>query len=547
MKSFGLLIKMFIFLVFFQINLLLGNDFVKIDNNWAKYSHQTKTGKVIVTTLNNISKDYNITIDSIVLANPRWDFQLRLPKFPVRVYKNNSYSLGLMTLNTNHNLIFNLKYYIYYKIEELSTQVVDLYNLLFEYKNNDIFDEFTFNKIGLELKNSLKQYLSGHNVLSYKEAREKMFGEIDNFDGKVECIYTGRQIETTGIPDVGKTGFNTEHSWPQAFFKDDDTIARSDLFHLYPSDETANNKRANYPFGYVTQVQWQNGGSKLGKSSKGETVFEPRDESKGNLARSLFYFALRYDNPNNFLNSQENTLREWFYQDKVDSIEISRNQKIFNYQQRYNPFISHPEFLERIYSLSYDEDFPSQDLPKFSTYYVATPSEYINSMQSYNLYITNAGNTELELTDIEKVDENGGLISQIQGILLPVKLPIDSVLKVKVRLFDIPEQTNQRTKLLFSINNKKYQVVFEENNPNMVDQNKVDIDLFYSNGEITIKSTGNSIFQSIALFDYLGSKIFAKDLTENDNKIPIDLPNGVYFVTLNGKNHFWVRKIIVNN
>lgn len=546
MKYVKLLIAL-LFFVHFNTNFVIGNDLIKIDNNWTKYSFEAQSAKVIVTTLNNLSKEYNITIDSIVLANPRWNFQLRFPKFPIKVYRNNSYTLSMMTQNATHNLRYNLKLYVYYKVDELNTQVVDLYNLFFEYSYKDIFNEFTFNQFGLELKNSLKQYLLGHNVLTYKEAREKMFGEIDNYNGKVECIYTGRQIETTGIPDIGQTGFNTEHTWPQAYFNEGDTIARSDIFHLYPSDETANSKRANYPFGNVVQVQWQNSGSKLGKNQTGETVFEPRDESKGNIARSMFYFALRYDNPHNFLNTQEKTLREWFYLDKVDSIEILRNQKISSIQNRYNPFISHPEFLERIYSLSTNEDFPKQDKPMFSKEYEEISTNYITSQQTYNLYITNAGNTTLELTDIEKIDANGGLVSQIQGLVLPVTIPIDSVLKIKLSLYEIPQETKQQTKLLFRINNNHYQVILEETNLNYVCESQENINLLYSNNELIIQSTNNSYFQSVAIYDYLGTKIFEKDIIKNDKKILLNLSNGVYFATLKAPNRLLFRKIIVNN
>ena len=546
MRFFKLFYIFLYFLTFSSFNSLIGNDFVKIDNNGAKYSFPAYTGKAIITTLSNLSKEYNITIDSIVLANPRWSFQLRLPKFPFKVYKSNSYNLGLITTNTQHNLSYHPKYYVYYTIDELHTQVIDLYNLYFEFKYNDIFDEFTYNKSGIELKNSLKQYLEGHTVLSYKEAREKMFGEIDNYDGKVECIYTGRKIEATGIPDVGQTGFNTEHTWPQAFFAKDDTAARSDIFHLYPSDETANNKRANYPFDKVTQIQWQNGGSKLGKSATGETVFEPRDESKGNIARSLFYFALRYDNPNNFLNSQEKTLREWFYNDMVDTLESARNKKIYQFQNRYNPFISHPGFLERIYSLSTDEDFPSQDKPKFSIEYAVISTDYINKKQSYNIYITNAGNTMLELTDIERIDANGGLISQLQGFLLPTTIPIDSVLKIKATLYDIPEEAKQQTKLIFTINNKKYQVILEEINPNDITEKQEDIGIYYSNNELVLPPNYKMNYQSVIVYDYLGNKVFDRSLTEINRKIPVDLAYGVYIVTLIGENTIYRSKIVVN-
>lgn len=56
----------------------------------------------------------------------------------------------------------------------------------------------------------------------------------------------------------------------------------------------------------VTSPTWSVGGS---KSAGG--VFEPRDEQKGNAARSIFYMAMRYQNYTGFLNGQEAILRTW--------------------------------------------------------------------------------------------------------------------------------------------------------------------------------------------------------------------------------------------
>lgn len=178
-----------------------------------------------------------------------------------------------------------------------------------------------------------------------------MFETIDDLGGDtIECVYTGRKIKTESIPDVNIFHFNTEHTWPQETFDSQEPM-RSDLFNLYPSDEFANAKRANYPFGFViSDVVWEVGGSKLGKDVNGKTVFEPRDQHKGNVARSLFYFIIRYpQNYGHFLDSvQESVLRTWNKLDLVDTREIQRNDSISLYQGKRNPFIDHPEFVDRI-------------------------------------------------------------------------------------------------------------------------------------------------------------------------------------------------------
>ena len=52
-----------------------------------------------------------------------------------------------------------------------------------------------------------------------------------------------------------------------------------------------NQIRADLPLDTVTQnTVWSAGGSKQGQNSRGDEVFEPRDDHKGNAARALLYF-----------------------------------------------------------------------------------------------------------------------------------------------------------------------------------------------------------------------------------------------------------------
>jgi hypothetical protein len=217
------------------------------------------------------------------------------------------------------------------------------------------YAKITDNKFGADLKNAISDYLTGHTSYSYRDARKLFWGSFDKKDGLVECIYTGKTINPGTDPDfaaLDALGFNTEHSWPKSLGAENEP-AESDINHLFVSDKTTNDKRANHPFGFVTSnVTYENNGSKLGKNSNGETVFEVRDLYKGNIARAMFYFALRYNNPNNFLQKQEDDLREWVKIDPVDYYEGLRNDSVLKYQNRSNLFIEYPELLERIPSLS---------------------------------------------------------------------------------------------------------------------------------------------------------------------------------------------------
>jgi len=253
----------------------------------------------------------------------------------------------------------------------------------------------TYNKWDSELRNEIFNLINNHTSLGYTGARQAMFGSIDNVDGWVECVYTGRMVETNTIPDVNTTHMNTEHTWPQS--KGAAGVAKSDLYHLYPVDEYANNIRGNLPFGNVTNGQnWENSGSKRGYDDNSVLVFEPRDIHKGNVARAMIYFAIRYDNPfAPFFDIQEDTLKEWNKQYPVTEIEAQRNNAIAALQHKRNPFIDHPEFVERLYSIA-----NPTDRPQIATYFF--PLTDINAYYGENISIpiANFGNAALQINSV---------------------------------------------------------------------------------------------------------------------------------------------------
>ncbi len=168
--------------------------------------------------------------------------------------------------------------------------------------------------------------------------------------------------------------YNREHIFPQGFYNEQLPM-RSDIHHVVPTDGYVNGRRANYPFGEVSSATWtSNNGSKVGQntfSTYDGIVFEPIDEFKGDIARMLLYFAVRYEdevtsdswedhttanNPLNGTNSQvyENwylqLLYKWHTDDPVSSREIIRNNEAYDFQGNRNPFIDHPEYVENIWN-----------------------------------------------------------------------------------------------------------------------------------------------------------------------------------------------------
>lgn len=199
---------------------------------------------------------------------------------------------------------------------------------------------------------------TNHHKLSYRAARVKLFNEIhlkeENGGSYIEGVYCldkfPHQRNTQGrIPN--HTQFNTEHTWPQSKFSHQFPrgIQKSDLHHLYPTFSRINSERGNYPFAEVNRERDTFcDESGLGKPAQGGggLYFEPPDEHKGNVARAMFYFSVRYKISIDSI--QEAYLRRWHQEDPVDAEEIRRHEKISRIQGNINPFIADPEFVSRI-------------------------------------------------------------------------------------------------------------------------------------------------------------------------------------------------------
>ena len=285
-------------------------------------------------------------------------------------------------------------------------------NVLGNAKFGDSYDAATFNKYDSELKTALTNLVINHTSLGYNLARDKMFMEFDNqrvngqgaAQNTIECVYTGRlAIGYTDRTDAfNRFNINTEHTWPQSNFNEQEPM-KSDLYHLYPTDVTANSIRANYPFGKaVSNVTWQVGGSKLGNNSSGQIVFEPRDVHKGDVSRSMFYFITRY--PVNygsfFTQTQEAVFREWNKIDTVGVVESNRNTAIANLQGKRNPFIDHPEFVDRIYSFATNSIRPTFAELNVLPLKVDFDSTIIGNSSSNQIYIANSGSAQLNIDSI---------------------------------------------------------------------------------------------------------------------------------------------------
>lgn len=196
----------------------------------------------------------------------------------------------------------------------------------------------------------------GQKPLNYHQAREVLFGKIflkkDEKGFFIKDVYCEKNFrESVGPNMIPNPNFlNTEHSWPKKFFSKSYSykIQESDLFHLYPTDTIANSFRGHLEFIEVENFEKIPNCdlSKRGMDSRNHYGFEPPDRIKGDLARSLFYFSVRYNTP--IPVNEEEILRKWNLDDPVDSEEKLKNNLIMEAQGNRNPFIDQEELAPEI-------------------------------------------------------------------------------------------------------------------------------------------------------------------------------------------------------
>lgn len=254
-------------------------------------------------------------------------------------------------------------------------------------------------KTGPELFTALHSIISLNNkIRDYGDSKSFMYATADNvnfnnrpgiFDAYSEVFVPGSggnggsYVENgdENKDGVGRDFINCEHTWPQSFFNKSLPMV-ADLHHLQSTLSVPNNRRSHFPFGMATGtiVYTTSGGSKLSvidKTGKNrtpdqvrqilnlpheqsaqimdnefESVFEPGNAQKGNTARAMMYFYLRYFDQNirsgeynrdKFWNSKISTFINWAENvDPVNQEDVRRNEIIFKKQGNRNPFVDIP-------------------------------------------------------------------------------------------------------------------------------------------------------------------------------------------------------------
>lgn len=234
---------------------------------------------------------------------------------------------------------------------------------------------------------ALNSIIDGHTVINY-DGLEPYYKLTDFYADTVWDMYSTCRFDYEDAnPQQTKVcdGWNKEHVVCQSWLGSGAMV--SDLYNVYPTDARVNNFRSNYPYGEVnaengygiTKDDNKHALGKLGVSTHGAIpnysttsnyteskyrVFEPHDNYKGDLARTLMYMVARYrgntlNNGNgkamfvsgktNFTDYAREMLLRWHRQDPVSLKEIDRNQAVYGIQHNRNPFIDYPDLAEYVW------------------------------------------------------------------------------------------------------------------------------------------------------------------------------------------------------
>ena len=218
-------------------------------------------------------------------------------------------------------------------------------------------------KTGNSLRAALHTIIStGVTQLTYDQVWNalKVTDQDPNNPSNVILIYSG--ISRSKTLNGGADGdWNREHVWAKSHGDFGTTVGPgTDLHHLRPEDVHVNDERGNKDF--------DDGGAAVSDAAGNLTdsdSWEPRNAVKGDVARMIFYMAIRYEGGDGYPDLEVDNavssgtaprigrlsvLEEWNLEDPPSAAEITRNNVIYTqFQHNRNPFIDHPEWVVSVF------------------------------------------------------------------------------------------------------------------------------------------------------------------------------------------------------
>lgn len=218
-----------------------------------------------------------------------------------------------------------------------------------------------------DILNDLKQLLQNHTLVDYANYRSAMVQNIferdtTNQQKVVNCEYSNETKIYSGTFDFVALDYSREHLFPRSWMPtggSTNALEGTDYHNLALANlGDVNTLRSNFPMGEVVQVTDSFLECKKGKDASQNTVFEPREAMKGNVARAMFYQMICYnglggswalnDLPSYGNEQDVNVLLNWHFNDLPDAFEKAKHEYIAAIQGNRNPFIDYPDLANCI-------------------------------------------------------------------------------------------------------------------------------------------------------------------------------------------------------
>jgi len=177
----------------------------------------------------------------------------------------------------------------------------------------------------------------------------------------VRLVYGTATLPTSSFSAT--TGWNREHLWPNSYGLDDVEPSFSDLHYLRACDANVNSARGNKWYDLSSAAE---GGIRVPahveapECTADSNSWQPPVAQRGDIARALFYMAVRYEgdvpgepdlelvedvgriSATATVMGRLSTLLNWNREDPPDADERARDAAVRRIQGNSNPFVSDP-------------------------------------------------------------------------------------------------------------------------------------------------------------------------------------------------------------
>jgi endonuclease I len=217
---------------------------------------------------------------------------------------------------------------------------------------------------GEGLKVKIHEIIDNHVDFSYSQAKFLInYSDADpENENNVILFYTQRSQNADNY-GTGGDFINREHVWAKSHgdFSDKRPMD-GDAYNLRPADASVNMDKSNKDFGIV-QPNGTEHGEAAGNWYNGY-AWEPGPDTKGQVARIMFYMDNRYEGTNGEIDltvvngfdtyprpehGDKAALLLWNNEYPPSDFERRRNERIFSIQQNRNPFVDNPQWVDMIW------------------------------------------------------------------------------------------------------------------------------------------------------------------------------------------------------